>query len=135
MKMMQGAHARGAHADEHLDEIRPRNREERHVRFAGDGLGEQGFAGAGRADEQHALRDLAAELLELLRILEEVDDLAELFLGLVHARDVLKCHLVLLLGDKPCSRFSETERLGAAALHLAHEEDPDADEEEHRHPL
>ncbi len=72
------AHAAGADADEHLDEIRAGDREERHVRLAGDGAGEQGLAGAGRADQQHALRDLAAEALEFLRVLQELDDLLEL---------------------------------------------------------
>ena len=33
--------------------------EERHVGLAGDGSGEQGLAGAGRAGEQHALGELA----------------------------------------------------------------------------
>ena len=33
------AHAAGAHAHEHLDEVRSRNREERHVRFTRDGAG------------------------------------------------------------------------------------------------
>ena len=58
MKMMQGAcflpcskrsrTRRGADADEHLDEVRARDREERHVGLAGDGLGEQRLARAGR---------------------------------------------------------------------------------------
>src|SRR4030095_6210843 len=65
----QVAHARGAHADEHLDEVGARDGEERHVGLAGDGLGQERLAGAGRSDEEDALRDLAAELLELLRVL------------------------------------------------------------------
>src|SRR5205823_11840122 len=77
------AHAGGADADEHLDEVGSGNREERNVRLTGNRLGEQRLPGAGRADEEHALGDLAAELLELLRILQEIDDLAKLFLGLV----------------------------------------------------
>src|SRR5438094_133883 len=89
----------------------------------------------GRSDEKHALRDLAAELLELLRILQEIDDLPQLFLCFIDTGHVLKRHLVLFLGDQPCSRLPEAQRLRAAPLHLAHEEDPDADEEEHRHPL
>jgi hypothetical protein len=48
-------------------------------------------------DEQDALGDLAAELLELLRVLQELDDLPQLFLGLVDTRHVLERHLVLLL--------------------------------------
>src|SRR5690606_13535007 len=65
------AHAACADANEHLDEIGTGNREERHIRFAGDGPGKQGLAGAGRADQQHAARNLAAEALELLRIAQE----------------------------------------------------------------
>src|SRR5690606_40204872 len=34
------AHAARADADEHFDEVRPRDREERHIGFAGDGAGE-----------------------------------------------------------------------------------------------
>src|SRR5713226_1985469 len=131
----QVAHARGADAHEHLHEVRARDREERHVGLAGDRLREQRLAGAGRPDEKDALGDLAAELLELLRVLQEIDDLAQLFLGLVDPRDVLERHLVLLVRDEAGPRLAEAERLRATALHLAHEEDPHADEEEHRHPL
>src|SRR6187431_1658648 len=91
----QVADARGADADEHLDEVRARNREERDVGLAGDGAGEQRLAGAGRAHEQHALGDAATELLELLRLLQELDDLLELFLRLVDTGDVLERHLLL----------------------------------------
>src|SRR5581483_11650096 len=76
----QVADAGGPDADEHLDEVRPRDREERDVRLAGDRLGQERLAGARRADQEHTLRDLAAELLELLRILQELDDLPELLL-------------------------------------------------------
>src|SRR2546425_10927217 len=127
--------ARGADTHEHLDEIGARNRKEGHVRFARNGFGKKRLPGPRRSDEKHALRDLAAELLELLRILQEIDDLPQLFLCFIDTGHVLKRHLVLFLGDQPCSRLPEGERLRAAPLHLAHEEDPDADEEEHRHPL
>src|SRR3546814_17038335 len=65
------AHARGADADEHLDEIGPRNGEEGNPRLAGDGAGEQGLAGAGRTDEQRALRNLAAEHRNFGRVRSE----------------------------------------------------------------
>ena len=82
------AHARRADADEHLDEVGARDREERHLRFARDGAREQRLAGAGRADHQHAARDAPAELLELGRIAQEVDQLGDFFLRLLAARDV-----------------------------------------------
>ena len=46
----QVADTRGAHADEHLDEIGTRNREERHVGFACDGLRQQGLTRPRRTD-------------------------------------------------------------------------------------
>ena len=55
----QVADARGADADEHLDEVRAADREERDVGLAGDGAGEQRLAGARRAHQQHALGDAA----------------------------------------------------------------------------
>ena len=61
----QVADAGRTDTDEHLDEVRARDREERHPGLAGDGAGEQGLAGPGRAEQQHALRDLGAHLLEL----------------------------------------------------------------------
>ena len=84
------AHAASADADEHFDEVGARDGEERHIGFAGDGAREQRLAGAGRADQQRALRNLAAEALEFVRVLQEVDDLDEIFLGLIDAGDVLE---------------------------------------------
>ena len=86
----QVADAGGADADEHLDEIGAAQAEERHVRLAGHGLGQQRLAGAGRADQQHALGDAAAQGLVLLRRLEEIDDLAQLGHRLVDAGHVLR---------------------------------------------
>ena len=71
------AHAASADADEHLDEVGAGDGEERHIGFAGDGAREQRLAGAGRADEQRAARDAPAELLEFLRIAQELDDLLQ----------------------------------------------------------
>ena len=51
-------------------------------------LGQQRLAGARRADQQQAARNAAAELLEFLRVLQEVDDFLDFFLGLVAAGDV-----------------------------------------------
>jgi hypothetical protein len=46
------AHPACADADEHLDEVRAGDGEERHAGLAGDRAGEQGLAGARRADQQ-----------------------------------------------------------------------------------
>ena len=126
------AHAARADADEHLDEVGARNGEERHVGFARDRPGGQGLAGARRADQQHAARDAAAELLELLRVAQEFDDLLQVFLGLVDAGDVLERDPALRLGQELGLRLAESHRLAGAALHLPGHVDPQAQEQQHR---
>jgi hypothetical protein len=71
----QVADARRADADEHLDEVRAADREERHIGFTGHRTRQQRFAGARRSHEQDAFRDAPAELLEFLRLAQEIDDL------------------------------------------------------------
>ena len=117
-------HAGRADADEHLDEVGAAQAEEGHPGFAGHRLGEEGFAGAGGADQQHALGDLAAEPAIVLRALEEVDDFHEFGPRLVdaghivegHARGLLHVDLGFTLADghEPASR-----------AHAPHEEAPD----------
>jgi hypothetical protein len=129
------AHARGADADEHLDEVGTGNREEGHLGLAGDRLGQQGLAGTGRADQQHAARDAAAELLELGRVAQEVDHFGDFLLGLVAAGDVGEGDGVRRFIHHPRAALAEGEGAAlAAALHLAHEEDPDADQQQHGEP-
>ena len=123
----QVANAARADADEHLDEVGTGNGEERHVGFAGDGAREQSLAGSRRPDEQHALGNAAAELLELLRIFQEVDDFLQLFLGLVDSGDVLERGLLLLRGQQARAGLAEAQGLVSAGLHLAHHENPDAE--------
>ena len=98
-------------------------------------LGEQRLAGAGRADHQHAARNLAAELLELARVLQEVDDLADFFLGFVDAGHVGERDVDLVLvraAARGSCRTTWRPAPPAAALHLAHEVDPDADQQQDR---
>ena len=128
------AHARGADADEHLDEVGAGDGEERHVGFAGDGARDQRLAGAGRADQQHAARNLAAEPLELAGIAQELDDLLQVLLGLVDAGDVLEGDAAMRLGEQLGARLAEAHRLAAGALHLARQENPHADQRDERQP-
>ncbi len=79
-----------ADADIEFDEVRAGNGKKCDVRLTGNGAGQQRLAGARRADEQYALRDLRAELLEAVRVAEKLHDLRELFLFLVCTGDVLK---------------------------------------------
>ena len=126
------AHARGADADEHLDEVRAGDREERHARLAGDRAGQQRLAGARRPVEQHALGDARAERLELLRVLEELLDLVELLDRLVDARDVAEGDLRRVDRQPLGARLAERHDLRAAALDLVHQEDPEPDEDQER---
>jgi len=129
------AHARRAHADEHLHEVGSRDREERYLRLARDGAREQRLAGARVADHQHAAGNPAAKLLELGRVTQEVDQLRDFLLRLLAARDVGEGHRVGGLVQHARARLAETEGASApAALHLAHEEDPHADQQQHREP-
>src|SRR5919198_2192352 len=128
----QVAHTRSADADEHLDEIGARDREERHAGLAGDRPREQRLAGTRRAVEEDALRDPRAERLELLRVLEELLDLLELLDRLVDAGDVLEADL-RRVGRHPLrARLAERHHLRAAALHLVHQEDPEPEQEDER---
>src|SRR3990172_695142 len=49
-------YARGAHADKHLHKVGTTNAEEKDIGLAGDCPRQQGFAGAGRANQQQPLR-------------------------------------------------------------------------------
>ena len=68
-------------------------------------------------------------------IAQEVDQLARLLPSPRPARDVGEGDLVLVLVEHARARLAERERAAApAALHLAHEEDPHADQQQHREP-
>ena len=131
----QVAHARGADADEHLDELGARDREEGDARLAGDRARQQRLAGAGRADQQHAARQARAQHAVALGVLQEIDDLLDLGLGLVDAGDVgerglgvlLDVDLGLALADR-----HQAARAHAAHRHAAQQEDPDAEEDQRR---
>ena len=82
-------------------------REERRPRLARHRPREQRLAGARPPGEQHAARDPATQLAVAVRVLEEVDDLGELALGLVDPGDVLKRDLRLRPLDPPRPRATE----------------------------
>ena len=128
------ADPRGADADEHLHEVGAGDREERNAGLARDGAREERLARAGRPDEQHPLRDAAAEARELLRVLQERDDLFELVLRLLDARDVVEGDALLVLVEETRARLAEAHRLAAACLHLSDEEDPEPDQDDEGHP-
>ena len=129
------AHAGCTHADEHLYEIGAADAEKRHLGLARDGLGQQRLARARRPDQQQAARNAAAQFLELLRVLEEVHHFLDFFLGFVAACHVGEGDLVVVFVQHARLALAKAEGAAlAAALHLAHEIDPHANEQQHRPP-
>ena len=128
----QIADSAGADADEHLHELGARDGEERHARFTRHGPSEKRLAGAWRADEKDAARDPGAERVELLRVLEELDDLLEIRLCLIDPRDVGKGHDRLVAEEHPRSALAEAQSLVVGALGLAHEEDDEQNDDQDR---
>ena len=125
---------RGAHAHEHLDEVRTGNREERHFRFTSDGTRQQCLTGARRTHHQHALGNLASKALELRRILQKFDNLGEFFFGFFDTGHILKRDADLVFPEKTRLALAEGHRAAppGTTLHLAHEVHPDADQQQDR---
>ena len=96
----QVAHAGGAHANEHLDKLGAAGLEECDLGLAGRRFGQERLAGARRPDEQHTLRDMSAELSELLRRLQKLDDLLQFGNGLIRPAHILVCDRDILGLDR-----------------------------------
>ncbi len=88
----QVADPAGPHAHEHLHELRAADGVEGHAGLAGHGAGQQRLAGPRRAHQQHPPGHAAAKPLELLRVLEELDDLLQLALHALQAGHVVEGH-------------------------------------------
>src|SRR5262249_22192456 len=123
------AHTAGADADQHLYELRAGHREEGDVRLASHRLGEQRLTSARRADQQHALGQLAAQTRVALRILEELHHLLQIGLGLIHTCHISKCRLGLAAHVDTGAALAETED-AALGLAGAAAEIPDATDEQ-----
>ena len=116
------AHAGGAHADEHLDELGAADGEEGHAGLAGDGARQQCLARSGRADEQHALGYARSQRLELLARFEELHYLAQVLLGFFYAGHVLKGDGRLVRAEEPGARAPEAHGLVVGAPGLVEDE-------------
>ncbi len=84
------------------------------------------FPVPGGPNQQDALGDAPAELLKLLRLPQELNDFLQFFFGFFDPGHVLERHLLLLAGEKPGAALPKGKRLVAPTLHLAHEENPEA---------
>ena len=131
----QVTHTRGADADEHLNEIRARDREERHARLAGDGACEQRLARPWRPVQQHAGGYSRAERLELLGVLEELLDLVQLLNGLVDPGDVTERDLGGVGGEALGARLAEGHDARTSALNLVDQEEPETENQDERQQI
>src|SRR5690606_14458622 len=87
------AHARGADADEDLDELRRRDVEERHLGLARESSGEHGFPRSRRALQQDAVGYLRAQASVAVGVAQELEKLGHFGLGVVLTGDVGEAHL------------------------------------------
>jgi len=92
------------------------------------------FSRPGRPYEQHPFGDPSPKTGKLLGITKELNDLLQFFLGLIDPRHILKGHLATLIREQTRPALSKGHCLPPAALHLAHEKDPDPNEEQHGEP-
>src|SRR5260370_6400040 len=126
------ANAVCAHAAKHLDKVRAGDGEEGNAGLTSDGTSQQGVAGSGRSDEKDALGNASTELLEFGGLAQEFDDLLQLFLGLFDAGHIFEGDLLLLRGVQAGAALPKAEGFFSAALHLAHHEDPESDQQDER---
>ena len=80
------AYTRGTNTNEHFDEVRTGDGEERYFCFTGNCAGEQGFTGTRRTDHQQAARDLSAQAAEFAGVTQEFDHFFHVGLGFVRPR-------------------------------------------------
>ncbi len=137
--LKQVADTARADADIQLNEVGAGDGQELDARFAGDRLGEQRFARARRTDEQHTLGDARAHLGIRRGVFQIFDDLLQLFLLLIGARDVGKRLFLLFLAAETGASLGELHNAAgtAAALRRTHHGVPqhahDDEDDEIRH--
>ena len=130
--LKQVTHSRSTHADEHLNEVRTRNREERHPGFTGDSSRQQGFTRTGRAIQQHTARNLRAQSLVAGRILQEILDLLQLINCLIGPRDVIKSVGRHILGQFLRTGTTNAKHAHSATLHAGDHERDQTKQDQHR---
>ena len=94
---------------EHFNEVRTGDIEELNSCFARNCSGKQCLTCTGRTIKKNTLRDLRTELLVFLRILQEVNDLLELFLLFNGTCNIRELNLILAGIGNSCSVAAEAE--------------------------
>ena len=117
-----------------LDKIRAGDRQKLHACLARNRAGQQRLARARRADKQHALGDARAEVDELARRFQKVDDLLQFLFFLIRTGDVRERRGALVVSAGLERRRAEfCHAVAAASARGADgEEVPDGENAEHR---
>mmetsp|Transcript_72663 Transcript_72663/g.183960 ORF Transcript_72663/g.183960 Transcript_72663/m.183960 type:complete len:329 (-) Transcript_72663:657-1643(-) len=119
------ADSRRADTHKHLDEVGATHGIERAIRLASDRLRQESLTSARRSDEQATFGHAGAKRLVLGGVLQEVDELHDLFLGLLQAGDIAELDLRLEVFLPGREGFADGEdvtapRSAAAAPGAAH---------------
>src|ERR1700687_740710 len=124
------ANPSGANADEHLHELGGADGEERNLRLARDRARHQCLAGAGRPRKKDAVRDSSADLGVARRLPKVIDDLLEVFLGLLIRGDVGEGDVWPLLRVHAGAALADSEPKPLARARLVRDR---AKEQQHEH--
>lgn len=103
--------------------------------FACNGLGQQGLTSTRRAYHQNTAWNAATQFLELGGVTQELNQFRDFFLGFITTCHIGKCSVIGVFIQ--LTRLALTERESAAlaaALHLAHKEYPDTNQQQHGEP-
>ena len=130
------SYSRGTNTHEHFDEIRTGNTEKRNFRFTGNCTRQQRLTRSRITAHQYATRNAATQFLKPGRISQEFYQFGNFFLGFLTTSHVRKGHIVIFMIKHSGLAFPKRESTTAAtaSLHLAHEKDPDSNQQQHREP-
>ena len=113
----------GAHTHIHLHKVGAGDGQELHVGLSGNRPGQQGLAGARRANQQNAMGNPGANLGKFPRIAEKIHNFRQLFLFFIRTGHIGKGDLLSVRHTQHRPGLSEIGK-GVAAVHLPHQQRP-----------
>ena len=124
------AHATGTHTYKHFHKVRAGDGVEGYIGLACNSLGQQGFTCTGRANHQHTLGNGTAQIAELSRVAQELNDFPHFFLGFGDAGNILEGNLILAGVEQSCAAAGKLHG-SARATALSTEQEYQDDENQH----
>ena len=113
----------GAHAHIHFHKVGTGDGKELHVGFSGHRPGQQGLAGARRANQQNAMGNPGADLGKFPGIPKKIHNFRQLFLFFIRTGHIGKGDLLTVRHAQHRPGLSEIGK-GVAAVHLPHQQGP-----------